>query len=232
MTSDQMLLEPVSEKPARLSFAPRWQWRDMLREGVVYLMIIVTAPLWLAAKLEAKLSGGDDLFATCSQWLSLFPGKLGIFLRRAYYRCTLRRCESNSAIGFGTTLAHRETKIGQRVYIGIRCTLGCARIDDDVTIGSNVDILSGRRQHGFDDLRLPIQEQPRQFRQVRIGRNTWIGNSTVVMADIGDDCIIGAGSVVVTPIPDRSVAVGNPCMVKRQRPVKLTDGENGDSGRP
>src|SRR5829696_7066988 len=102
MTSDQMLLDKVAEKPAERLSARGWRWRDLLREGIVYLMMILTAPLWLAAKIEAKLWGGDDLFASCSQFLSLFPGKLGIFLRRAYYRCTLEQCASDCAIGFGT----------------------------------------------------------------------------------------------------------------------------------
>ena len=63
--------------------------------------------------------------------------------------------------------------------------------------------VSGRHQHHFIRLDEPIQAQGGTFEQVRIGRNSWIGNSTVVMADIGDDCVIGAGSVVVKPIPAR-----------------------------
>jgi acetyltransferase-like isoleucine patch superfamily enzyme len=53
------------------------------------------------------------------------------------------------------------------------------------------------------------------FTRIRIGRNAWIGNSAVVMADVGDNGVIGAGSVVVKPIPADSVAVGNPAMVNK-----------------
>jgi acetyltransferase-like isoleucine patch superfamily enzyme len=121
------------------------------------------------------------------------------------------------SIGFGTTVSHREVRIGRRVYIGHRCTIGRAVIGDDAVLGSNVDVLSGGRQHRFDDLDRPIQEQGGSFRQVRIGANSWIGNGAVVMNDVGDRCIIGAGSVVVHPIPDRTVAVGNPAVVKKSR---------------
>jgi virginiamycin A acetyltransferase len=191
--------------------------RANARTALVWLLIIVAAPLWLLAKFEARFSGSDEFFATCSQWLSLMPGKLGIFLRRAFYRCTLDEFSTDCAIGFGTTLAHRQVRIGRGVYIGVRCSLGCVAIEDHVTIGSNVDILSGRRQHGIDDLDVPIQEQPGHYSQVRIGRNSWIGNSAVVMANVGENCVIGAGSVVVGPIPAQSVAVGNPCRVTKQR---------------
>jgi acetyltransferase-like isoleucine patch superfamily enzyme len=90
-------------------------------------------------------------------------------------------------------------------------------IEEDVTIGSNVDLLSGRRQHHFDDFDSPIQKQGGTLTAIRIGRNSWIGNSAVIMSDIGADCVIGAGSVVVKPIPGRSVAAGNPAYVIRSR---------------
>jgi acetyltransferase-like isoleucine patch superfamily enzyme len=37
------------------------------------------------------------------------------------------------------------------------------------------------------------------------------------MADVADDCVIGAGSVVVRAIPARSIAAGNPAKVKKSR---------------
>jgi acetyltransferase-like isoleucine patch superfamily enzyme len=92
-----------------------------------------------------------------------------------------------------------------------------ARIEDDVAIGSNVDLLSGRRQHGFAELDRPIQSQPKEFRQVRVGRNAWVGNSCVIMADVAEDAVVGAGSVVVKPVPAGAVAAGNPAAVKKWR---------------
>ncbi len=52
---------------------------------------------------------------------------------------------------------------------------------------------------------------------ITIGNNVWIGGSVSVLpgVTIGDNCVIGAGSVVTRDIPPNSVAVGNPCRVLR-----------------
>jgi len=53
---------------------------------------------------------------------------------------------------------------------------------------------------------------------IRIGNNVWIGGATVVLpgVTIGDNSVIGAGSVVTKDIPANVVAVGNPCKVIKQ----------------
>ncbi len=53
---------------------------------------------------------------------------------------------------------------------------------------------------------------------VRIGRNCWIGANTVIIPGItiGDNVVIGAGSVVTKDIPSNVVAVGNPCKILRE----------------
>lgn len=53
---------------------------------------------------------------------------------------------------------------------------------------------------------------------VRIGRNCWLGAGVIVMpgVTIGDNVVIGAGSIVTKDIPSNVVAVGNPCRVMRQ----------------
>ncbi len=53
---------------------------------------------------------------------------------------------------------------------------------------------------------------------VTIGNNVWIGGNVVINpgVTIGNDVVIGAGSVVTKDIPDRVVALGNPCRVVRQ----------------
>lgn len=196
---------------------PRYTVRAALRDVLVVVAAILTLPLWLVAQAEALLTGGEACFAFGAELLSLVPGKPGIFLRRGFYWMTLECFATDCCLGFLTTVSHRQVRVGQRVYVGNRCTLGMAVIEDDVAIGSNVDILSGRRQHGTGDLNAPIQAQERTFTRVWIGRNSWIGNSAVVMADVGADCVIGAGSVVVKPIPAHSVAAGNPATVKKRR---------------
>lgn len=191
--------------------------RSVVRAALVAVAVVLTAPLWLPARLQALLTGGEGAFAGASELLSLVPGLPGVYLRRGFYRVCLEACALDCHIGFGTTLAHPQTRIGRGVYIGNRCTLGRVVIEDHVAIGSNVDLLSGRHQHHFDRPDAPILEQGGTFVPVRIGRNCWVGNSAVVMADVGDDCVIGAGSVVVKPVPAGAVAAGNPATVKKWR---------------
>jgi galactoside O-acetyltransferase len=63
----------------------------------------------------------------------------------------------------------------------------------------------------------PYRDQPAQALPVDIGRNVWIGMNSTVMpgVSIGDNSVIGAGSVVTRPIPSGVIAYGNPCRVIR-----------------
>lgn len=55
-------------------------------------------------------------------------------------------------------------------------------------------------------------------RPVSIGSNVWFGAAAMVLpgVSVGDDSIIGAGSVVTRDIPGGVLAVGNPCRVVRE----------------
>jgi len=95
--------------------------------------------------------------------------------------------------------------------------IGKVDIGRNVLIGSNVDILSGKHQHSTDAIDLPIRYQMGEFRKLKISDDTWIGNHSVIMDDIGKGCIIGAGSVVTQPIDDYLVVAGNPAKIIRKR---------------
>ncbi len=53
---------------------------------------------------------------------------------------------------------------------------------------------------------------------IHIGRNCWLGAGVIVLPGItiGDNSVIGAGSVVTKDIPANVIAVGNPCRVLRE----------------
>lgn len=64
-----------------------------------------------------------------------------------------------------------------------------------------------------------LREQGYQYNApVRIGRNCWIGAGVVIVPGItiGDNVVVGAGSIVTKDLPDNVVAVGNPCKVLRK----------------
>ncbi len=77
----------------------------------------------------------------------------------------------------------------------------------------------------------PSGNSPGSFPRVTIGRDSWIGDRSIVLADVGRHCVIGAGSVVTKPIPDYAIAVGNPARVIRFRNQELGF-ESGFGDRP
>ncbi len=53
---------------------------------------------------------------------------------------------------------------------------------------------------------------------VRIGKNCWIGTGAIILPGItiGDNVVVGAGSVITKDLPSNVVAVGNPCKILRE----------------
>ncbi len=178
------------------------------------------SPLIAAYKIELALwpaSRRDLVIQTWSQVLSALPGLSGQFVRRAFYSAALEECHAESCVQWGTVFSSSEVRIARGVYIGARCMVGRATLEEHVTIGSNVDILSGKNQHGFDDPDVPVQDQPGRYERVRVGTNTWIGNGAIVMADVGARCVVAAGSVVSRDIPDDVIVGGNPARILKRR---------------
>lgn len=165
-------------------------------------------------------------FNACADTLGLARGKGSSDLRSGVDRTCLEAYDDDCHFGLGTTLTHRQVRMGPGVDHGSRCIVGLVDVGKHVTIGGNVDLLSGRYQHNFDSLDRPIQRQGGSCQRIRTGRNSGMGNRSIVMADIGDDGIIGAGSVVGKPISERTVAAGNPGVIKKHRsppPSKAPD---------
>lgn len=99
--------------------------------------------------------------------------------------------------------------------ISISCLSTTAKYlsGDDVMIAPNVTIATAG--HPVDP---ELRRRHLQFNlPVRIGRNVWIGAGATILpgVTIGDDSVIGAGSVVTRDVPSGCVAVGNPCRVMR-----------------
>lgn len=87
-------------------------------------------------------------------------------------------------------------------------------IGDSVMIAPNVVIATGAHPVCPE-----LREQVYQYNlPVHIGSRVWIGAGAVILpgVTIGDDSVIGAGSVVTKDIPSGVVAVGNPCRVLRE----------------
>ena len=107
--------------------------------------------------------------------------------------------------------------MGHHVYANFNLTVvddGDVFIGDYVMIGPNVTIATAGHPIQPDLRRKAIQfNQP-----VHIGNNVWIGANALILpgVTIGDNSVIGGGSVVTKDIPANVVAVGNPCKVLRE----------------
>ena len=110
----------------------------------------------------------------------------------------------------------RHVHFGSNIYVNFGLTLvddTHVYVGDDTLIGPNVVIATA----GHPILpELRCQEYQYNI-PVHIGRRCWLGAGVIVLPGItiGDNTVIGAGSVVTHDIPAGVVAVGNPCRVLR-----------------
>ena len=160
------------------------------------------------------------------QWISLGHNV------QVHDRCTLiANSEKGIMLDDGARLKHGvylDTEsattgyitIGKRVYIGTGCCLhghSGLEIGDDSLLAQCITVTP--YSHKFDDPQKTIYAQGGHQRNVTIGRDCYLGMNVSVLwsADIGEGAVIGAGSVVVKPIPPYSIAIGVPAQVVRKR---------------
>ena len=108
-------------------------------------------------------------------------------------------------------------EVGRNCFINYNCTIldnGKVRLGDNCMLAPNVSIYTAGHTLYPDSRRLGYE----YGLDVCIGNDVWIGGNTVILPGvrIGNNVVIGAGSVVTKDIPDWSLAAGNPCKVIRQ----------------
>ncbi|MCI5900818.1 MAG: sugar O-acetyltransferase [Firmicutes bacterium] len=116
-----------------------------------------------------------------------------------------------------TNFGGHHVHFGKNVYANFNLTLvddTHIYVGDHTLIGPNVTIATAG--HPI----LPqLREKGYQYNfPVHIGRNCWLGAGVIIVPGItiGDNVVIGAGSVVTKDLPSDVVAVGNPCRVLRK----------------
>lgn len=191
--------------------------KQSLKPVASFVCAMLVLPAVLMYRAASIVAGRERAFPGWSQCFSLIPGVTGVYLRRAFYSWVLPRVGKDVWISFGTVLSHPTAEFGNRVYVGVGCMIGDVTLEDDVLLGSHVSIINGNKQHGIEQLDVPIREQRGEFPRVTIGRDSWIGDRSIVMVDVSEQCVIGSGSVVTKPLPPRAIAVGNPARILRFR---------------
>lgn len=105
--------------------------------------------------------------------------------------------------------------LGENVFLNAGCTIldtAPVRIGKGTMFGPNVQVYCP--EHSKD----PIKRRAglEIGRPVTIGANVWIGGGAIILGgiEIGDDAIVGAGSVVTKNVPAGATVVGNPARVR------------------
>lgn len=140
----------------------------------------------------------DDMEARFDLMQKLFGRETKAWIEPPFYCC------------YGTNIT-----LGENTYINMNCSF----IDDgSITIGKAVMFGSGVT---IATVGHPIKPDMRKYMYtdpVVIGDNCWIGAGVTICpgVNIGENTVIGAGSVVTKDIPANVIAVGNPCRVLRE----------------
>jgi acetyltransferase-like isoleucine patch superfamily enzyme len=151
-------------------------------------------------------------------WAHVFaavPGLPGGFLRRAFYRWTLRRSAPSFYVGFGAFFSHPSSEIEQDVYIGPYAIVGGARLGRGCLIGSRASIVSGARLHQVNAAGEWMPSDESRLEELEIGAHAWIGEAAVIMADVGSGAMVAAGAVASNRVPSRVLVAGNPARFVR-----------------
>ena len=163
------------------------------------------------AELQAALAATRD-------WLVRYNAALA--MPTAERRVLLR--ERLAAVGHGSTIRppfHCDygfnISLGAGVFLNFNCVIldvVAVAIGDGAQIGPGVQLLTADHPRDAAERRSGLEFG----RPITIGRNVWIGGGAIIVpgVSIGDDAIIGAGSVVTRDVPAGATAFGNPARSK------------------
>lgn len=153
---------------------------------------------------------------------------------RLYFNSTMRKLAHSKFRHFGDGAEIRpgayvvvcsKVSLGRRVIVRPGCMFFAdprpegagITIEDDVMLGSGVHIYVNN--HIFDDVKRPIIDQGHSPSEpVVIRRGAWIGANCVLLpgVTIGENAVVGAGSVVTRDVPAQVIAAGNPAKTLRR----------------
>lgn len=167
----------------------------------------------------------------------------------AIIECEVFELGENCYIGPNCKITCKEFRAGDYLWMPANVEIGrggCNGPDSIVHIGHSVGIFEGTVINpssrvtigdcvgiGADCLLWthgawcnPLDGFPYSFAPVTIGSNVWLPARSIMLpgSSIGDNCVIGTGSIVTKDIPSGSLAMGSPCKVikKNEYPKKLT----------
>ena len=187
---------------------------------------------------KVLINGEQIIQGLKSRWRNAYYGSLGVNLDGYVWLRKIEiprnyadiKIESNCALDRGVTLlcsgqlsAQPKILIGANTYINRHSlidAIALVRIGKDCAIGPSCYITD--HDHGLQLGFTPL-EQSMIAEATQIGDRVWLGANVTVLkgVTIGDDVVIGAGSVVTKDIPSSTIAVGIPARVIKNRLASL-----------
>jgi virginiamycin A acetyltransferase len=204
--------------------------KQAVKDALEVLAAVLVLP-WRGYYVAYRVvAGGERACQALSQRASRWPGAGGDYLRWALLRGVLEHVGRDVTVSFGTLFSRPSARLSDGVYIGPYCVLGKVMIGRDTLLAGHVMILSGAAQHGLARLDVPVRQQPGTFEMVEIGQDCWIGAGAIVLADVGDHCVVAAGSVVTQPVEAWKIVAGIPARVIGDRRDKAVSGTGATGG--
>lgn len=152
----------------------------------------------------------SDFFLSASS-VDMLPHRYrATFLRRAGLTVG-----SNVLLLAGTRIASSNVTFGNNVFVNCGCYFDAQstiHIGDETRIGDNVRFVTSTHEIGSSSRRAGAGKAA----PITVGRGVWIGSSAIILpgVNIGDGCIIGAGSVVTKDCLPDGLYLGLPAIRK------------------
>lgn len=143
---------------------------------------------------------------------------------REQIKSQLKHCGKGVWIGNDNIMTPSTISMGDYSKIGNRCVIqsthGEIKFGISTRLGDGVNIHGGNHVYnGVGNLIVENKKELGSDKPVILGNDIWIGANAIILAgvNIGDGCVIGAGSIVTKDIPPYSIAVGVPAKVVGKR---------------
>ena len=182
---------------------------------------------------KSKMLAGELYIANCpelaadnaraNEWMNRYNASLASSLDERHAML----CELFKSVGPGCNIRppfHCDygynITLGEGVFLNFNCIILDVVeviIGDKTQIGSAVQIMTPDHPRDPEQRRAGLEFG----RPIRIGANVWIGSGAIILpgVTVGDDAIIGAGSIVTRDVPAGATVVGNPARARSVPPA-------------